>query len=56
MAVAVGSLLSRREDRIIVAGRKRPLENPPVIPDNSARPELRLSLAAPIMGSSFRYY
>jgi len=38
---------------IIVDGRKRLLANPPCIPHNPARPELRLSLAAPIMCSSF---
>jgi hypothetical protein len=53
MAVAVGSLLSGHEDQIIVADRKRPLVNPRGIPDNPARPELRLSLAAPKMCSSF---
>ena len=50
--VEVGSLLSRR------AGSSSSIENallvnPPSIPDNPARPELRLSLAAPIMCSSF---
>jgi hypothetical protein len=42
-----------RKLTIIVAGRKRLLVNPPGIPDNLARPELRLSPAAPIMCSSF---
>jgi len=51
--VEVGSLLSRRD------GSSSPIENallvnPHRIPDNLARPELRLSLAAPIMCSSFQ--